>query len=469
MFSRVRVFLLVGLGMGASWAAQSWAAQNSATQTNSAQSAFASIEQVKAPTDIHSAFTVSPSKAKGNFDPPLTLNKVKLSLNKSALEKEFLLQGAFIPQPAAAMGNGIKSRVVAFRQRDGKLYMLEATQGHSVTTDLPQNLILAEMPIVEETDTSITFDFNKGMSNLFFMGDWSAHDLDGADYDEGSRFSSVKVNSSFIESAEMTANNHLVIRQIAQLLLPYGVENFNLPVEVKYYLSPYNPSADFKPVESIKYDRTGYFEVAGQLTQQGTVKTYASKFNLNKPIVYAVSSNTPAEFKQAVKDGILYWNTVAGRTIVEAIDAPEGVVAPDINYNVIQWVPYDQAGFAYADAQMDPRTGEILHAQVYLTSAFAYLGVERAKALYLFKNDDKKSTRPSVGLKGLSQAGMCDFDSTEAIARSFSTVMAVAGDDAKYLRLAQDYVRQVTAHEVLHTAGLRHNFAGSLSASYPLA
>ena len=36
--------------------------------------------------------------------------------------------------------------------------------------------------------------------------------------------------------------------------------------------------------------------------------------------------------------------------------------------------------------------------------------------------------------------------------------------DEAVLKLSQDYVREVTAHEVGHVLGLRHNFAGSLDA-----
>ncbi len=37
--------------------------------------------------------------------------------------------------------------------------------------------------------------------------------------------------------------------------------------------------------------------------------------------------------------------------------------------------------------------------------------------------------------------------------------------DAAVLRVSQDYVREVVAHEVGHVLGLRHNFAGSLAAT----
>ena len=41
-------------------------------------------------------------------------------------------------------------------------------------------------------------------------------------------------------------------------------------------------------------------------------------------------------------------------------------------------------------------------------------------------------------------------------------VLDESQSDASILKMSQDYVREVIAHEVGHTLGLRHNFAGSL-------
>ena len=78
----------------------------------------------------------------------------------------------------------------------------------------------------------------------------------------------------------------------------------------------------------------------------------------------------PAEYIQTVKEGVNYWNLVLGKDTLHSEVAPQGVTAPDPRYDIIQWVPDDSAGSAYADALTDPRTGEILHAQIYLTSTF---------------------------------------------------------------------------------------------------
>ncbi len=425
-------------------------------------SAFDSKPEVRAPGQIAESFSVAPASTPSD----LGLDKTKITLAKSALEKEFLLQTSLIPQPQVAMAHGMKSRVIAFRQRDGKLFMMEATQGHTVTNELPQALILAEMPITEETATSLTFDFNRGMANIFMSGDWHVQDFEGPERDADADFTSINVRSSYIESASITPENQIVIRQIAQMNVPDGGSTTNVSAEVKYYLSPYRPDATFDATRSpTTYDRMAFFEVTPQWTTQGSSLVYASKWNMKKPIVFAISANTPANMKQAVKDGILYWNTVIGRDVVEVIDAPVGVTAPDIKYNVVQWVPWDQGGFAYADAQMDPRTGEILHAQVFFTSGFANIAHLRGKNLLRLQ---KPGSRPKIGLRGLTAEKMCDYSMNETMVDSVAQVMAAGADDAQILKMTQDYIREVVAHEIGHTLGLRHNFAGSLAATYPL-
>ncbi len=422
--------------------------------------------EVAAPPKIAAAFAVS-SPAINDPKPVLTAttspnDKAKVSIAKTALEKEFLLQSIVIQNGDAPSFHGLKSRVVAFRKRAGRLYLLEATQGHTVTNDLPMTLLLAEFPILEESDAAIVFDFNAGMSNIFVGEEWYAQDFSGTRHP--TTITSQKVRFSYIESAELNDRNQLMIRQIAQLGGGANSDD-SQTVDVRYYLSPYAPSADFEPVRSVNQDVAGFFSVTPQLTLEGNTVIRSSRHDTKVPIVYAVSANTPPEYKQAVKDGILYWNKVFGEERLKVVDAPPGMTAPDINYNIVQWVPYDTAGFAYADAQMDPRSGEILHVQIYLTSAFAYLGKDRMRV---------SQKRQAISLAGFESSHLCDYadadvDALAPAASVMSRLLASEGGEAKALKAAQDYLRQVTAHEVGHTLGLRHNFAGSLATSYPLA
>ncbi|MEQ1877783.1 MAG: hypothetical protein ABL958_14155, partial [Bdellovibrionia bacterium] len=357
--------------------------------------------EVAAPALIEDSLTVQPLSV-----PASALeDKAHLTIRKSSLEKEFLLQTSMITVAGAPRFRGMKSRVIAFRWRGDKVYLVEATKGHTVTKDLPQTLILAEFNILNQAEETLTVDFNKGMSQLFVATDWRAQDLDGGAY--GNEFVAVEARSSYIEEAK-TVNNTVVLRQIAQLKLPNVGAQANLhlqAVEVKYYLSPYNPDQTYKPVRSKDFLRTGFFEGAPLANVDGADLVYATRFNPANPITYAVSANTPAEFKDAVREGVLYWNQAFGKEVVKAIDAPAGVVAPDSAYNVVQWIAYDAAGGAYADAQIDPRSGEILHAQVWMSSAFGFLGKWRAHELYR-RLKPQAPKAPTISLAGFQTEGM---------------------------------------------------------------
>ncbi|MBI3556681.1 MAG: hypothetical protein HY074_10495, partial [Deltaproteobacteria bacterium] len=93
--------------------------------------------EVAAPPKIAAAFAVSSSaESKPVLSASTSQNdKAKVSIAKIALEKEFLLQSIVVQNGDAPSFHGLKSRVVAFRKRAGKLYLLEATQGHTVTND----------------------------------------------------------------------------------------------------------------------------------------------------------------------------------------------------------------------------------------------------------------------------------------------------------------------------------------------
>lgn len=397
----------------------------------------------------------------------------KIWIRKAALEKEFLFQGNLIMQHFPPIGQAIRSRIVSFRKHGGKLYMLEATQGHTVTRDLPQSFLLAEFPILEENPEGIAFDFNAGMRNIFIADDYWARDYQGTDYKPD--FKALKGGFSYLESAGLHLKNQLAISQLVQLSVSFGFLEDNSTIGVKYYLSPYQPDPGFEPTLSTTLDRVGFFEVAPELGLDGNTRIHAVKLNSRKPIVFAISSNTPGEYREAVREGTLYWNHIP-ESPIRVIDAPEGVVAPDMNYNVIQWIPWDQGGFARADFQMDPRTGEVLHAQVYVTSGFAFYGKNQVRS-FLKKEKTKRIADPlgimkRISLRGFENTELCDLDADEALAGFPQELPATPADieDKTLLRVSQDYVRSVVAHEIGHVVGLRHNFSSSLQAqNYGLA
>lgn len=400
-------------------------------------------------------------------------DKVAIRLSNDVLGKEFMLQAAYTEFEETPKFHGLKSRIVTFKKHRGKLYMIEANAGNTGSTDLPTTLLLAEFPIVSDSDGWIEIDWGAGMKNVFFASEMHASDV-GNPETGAPELTALNVRFAFVDSATVTSDAQIIIRQIAQLDLPTGKQGSAAPtVEIKYYLTLYQPDATFKPSVSKGFHTMGFFEVAPQLLKDGGTVTYASKFNASKPITFAVSANTPPEYRQAIKDGILYWNKVFGEERMKAVDAPDGIVPPDFNLNIVQWINYETAGSAYADAQMDPRTGEILHAQIYLPSSFAIGGKEQARQAVLRSQASAMGTAPkahasSLNVQGHAASNLCNFEIGEMASHSVAgleSMLLPEVPDSQVLKASQDMIRAVVAHEVGHTLGMRHNFAGSLAST----
>ena len=410
--------------------------------------------------------------AKTDLAPELrVMDKFLLAIPKKGFGKDYLFSASLIPQARAATSTGLAAKVVRFELFPDGVDLYESTQGLVVTEELPARRLLATFAIVREEGDAVVVDFNKGMRRVFTQA-WTSGAADVAERD---RTLEVPEGRVF----EMRQDEgRLVIRQSVQARNRQADQNLEQRLEVRYFLSPYLPgaaSAKEPNADDARYAK--FFETEGRIEPvTGRVSSRLARFDLRKPVVFHYSANTPDDYEQAVKDGILYWNRAFGKELVQAKKAPEGVTAPDAKFNIIQWVPWDNAGFAYADVLLDPITGESGHGQAYITSVFSFAGKSRARALLRAMQDlaeAKKADGKGPGGLNLGApflaAPACQVDPTtfaQQMATGLQELLASEElTDKAVLRVSQDYVRQTVAHEVGHVLGLRHNFAGSLAAT----
>ncbi|MYM70008.1 DUF5117 domain-containing protein [Pseudoduganella sp. FT55W] len=179
-----------------------------------------------------------------------------------------------------------------------------------------------------------------------------------------------------------------------------------------------------------------------------------------QPIVYWIDANVPEKYRESVRQGVLAWNAAFERIgfkdaiVVKQQTAADKFDTMDARHASIRWFVGADVGFAIGPSQVDPRSGEILDADIGMSDVFAR-GARRVIGEDSF---DLSLPQPSET--------RCDYMHESATEMGFAMDVLEArglqdmnGPEAD--AMAQAYVKSVIMHEVGHTLGLRHNFRAS--------
>ncbi len=224
-------------------------------------------------------------------------------------------------------------------------------------------------------------------------------------------------------------------------------------------------------------DRIGHFVTTHQdFTEDLAPKTatyFVNRWRLEKkdpgaelsepkqPIVYWIDKNVPEKYRKSITEGVLEWNRAFERIgfknalVVKQQTDKDDFDTLDARHASIRWFVGTDVGIAIGPSQVDPRSGEILDADIGMSDVFA-----RSARRSLVEDIG----RP--GLQGMDEHAHCNFAHEAAQEMDFALdLLEVRGEldmaSPEAEQLAQTYVKSVMMHEVGHTLGLRHNFRAS--------
>ena len=184
-----------------------------------------------------------------------------------------------------------------------------------------------------------------------------------------------------------------------------------------------------------------------------------------RPVVFWLDRNIPTRYRAAIAAGVLEWNRaferIGLREALQVRDEPADAPMPlaDLQYASIRWfVDNDPGALAIGPSVTDPRSGEILDADIAISDNWARfarrLAVEQALPVHHVHGPHCTHAADAMaeldfGLALLEARGELEPGSPQAEA------------------LVAEVLKELVMHEVGHSLGLRHNFRAS--SALPLA
>ena len=187
-----------------------------------------------------------------------------------------------------------------------------------------------------------------------------------------------------------------------------------------------------------------------------------------QPIVFWLDKNIPPNYRKSVEAGVLEWNKafekIGFKNAIVVRQQPDDADwdSMDARHASIRWFVGADVGFAIGPNHSDPRTGEIIDADIGMSDVFG------RTSRRFFVEDVGTPPAPGFGSwAGRARgAAYCNYAQEAAAEMDFALDLLeargdIAPDGPEADAFVQSVIKDTITHEVGHTLGLKHNFKGS--------
>ena len=232
--------------------------------------------------------------------------------------------------------------------------------------------------------------------------------------------------------------------------------------DIGFFPAERNPN--FKPYHASDPNESYFFTTAFlQSTHSNSTLALKHDIESGKKIVFSFADSVPLAYRNAIKEGLEYWNHAFNKEVIQVQEEPypfnKKLLGLIPGTHVIEWIETEgddlsrcAGNMSQAIPNYDPSTGQILSSRIRLLQCSLLPPTKDPVYATFLRNSFALYPRL---LQTLYQV-------------NFTAVHDKISDN-EFDSFTKNRVRQMSAHEAGHVLGLRHNFMGSVVQTKPLS